>query len=150
MHTLEHVLGLERIDEDQGLVRFRAHGDLGNLIDINAEDMARGNGGSGTVHHIAWRAKNIEDQERWRAFVAEQGFQVTPIVDRNYFTAIYFREEGEILFEIATDPPGFMRDEPYETLGEKLMLPEWYEPHRELIMKGLPPLEVRVLEGDKS
>lgn len=148
MHTLEHVMGLERIGEDQGLVRFKASGDLGNLIDVNATVMGRGHGGSGTVHHIAWRAKDIEDQERWRNFVSEQGFQTTPIVDRQYFTAIYFREAGEILFEIATDPPGFMRDEPFEAMGEKLMLPEWFEPHREQIKQGLPPLEIRVLEGD--
>ncbi|GIQ69483.1 ring-cleaving dioxygenase [Xylanibacillus composti] len=150
MHALEHVLGLERIGEEQGMVRFRAHGDLGNLVDVNASVMGRGHGGAGTVHHIAWRAADREDQESWRAFVAEQGFHPTPIVDRQYFTAIYFREAGEILFEIATDPPGFELDEPYETLGEQLMLPAWYEPHREQINQGLPPFEIRVLEEDKQ
>lgn len=150
MHTLEYVMGLERIGEDQGLIRFRAPGDLGNLIDVNAAVMGRGHGGSGTVHHIAWRAKDIKDQEQWRNFVTEQGFQPTPIVDRQYFTAIYFREAGEILFEIATDPPGFERDEPFESLGEKLMLPHWYEPQREQIKQGLPPLEIRVLEEIRS
>ncbi len=148
MHTLEHVLGLERIDEDQGLVRFRAPGELGNLVDVNASVMGRGRGGAGTVHHIAWRAADREDQERWREYVDERGFQPTPIVDRQYFTAIYFREAGEILFEIATDPPGFARDEPFDALGEKLMLPDWYESHREQIKQGLPPLEIRVLEED--
>lgn len=150
MQTLQQVMGLERIGEEQGLVRFKAAGDLGNVIDVNAAPMGRGHGGSGTVHHIAWRAKDLEDQKKWREFVAQSGFQPTPIVDRNYFTAIYFREEGEILFEIATDPPGFERDEPYESLGEKLMLPEWYEPHREQIQRGLPPLEIRVLKEDLS
>lgn len=148
MHTLEHVMRLERIGEEQDLVRFRASGELGNIIDVNAKFIGRGSGGSGTVHHIAWRAIDIEDQERWRSFVTEQGFHTTPIVDRNYFTAIYFRETGEILFEIATDPPGFMHDEPFETMGEKLMLPEWYEPHRAQIEKGLPPFEIRVLKED--
>jgi glyoxalase family protein len=148
MHTLEHVLGLERIGEDQGLVRFQAAGELGNLVDVNAQVMGRGHGGSGTVHHIAWRAKDLEDQESWRSLVAERGFHPTPIVDRQYFTAIYFREAGEILFEIATDPPGFLRDEPFESLGEHLMLPEWFEVHREQIVQGLPPLEIRVLEED--
>lgn len=148
MYALEHVMGLERVGEDQGLVRYKAPGELGNLIDVNAVVMGRGHGGSGTVHHIAWRAKDIEDQEQWRSFVAEQGFHPTPIVDRQYFTAIYFREAGEILFEIATDPPGFTRDESFESLGEKLMLPEWLEPQREQIMKGLPPLEIRELEGN--
>lgn len=148
MHTLEHVMGLERVDEEQGWVRFRAQGDLGNVIDIHATAMERGHGGSGTVHHIAWRAIDQDDQEQWRNLAMQHGFQVTPIVDRNYFTAIYFREMGGILFEIATDPPGFTRDEPFDSLGEKLMLPEWYEPSRDLITKGLPPLEIRVLEED--
>jgi glyoxalase family protein len=148
MHTLEHVMGLERIGEEQGLVRFKSQGDIGNLIDVNAVVMGRGHGGSGTVHHIAWRAKDVQDQEQWRIRVAQNGFQPTPIVDRQYFTAVYFREAGEILFEIATDPPGFERDEPFEALGEKLMLPEWFEAHREQIKQGLPPLEIRVLEGD--
>lgn len=152
MHTLEHVMGLERIGEDlgqgQGLVRFKAPEELGNVIDVNATVMGRGHGGSGTVHHIAWRAKDLDDQEQWRSFVTEQGFESTPIVDRQYFTAIYFRETGGILFEIATDPPGFTRDEPFESLGEHLMLPEWYEPHREQIKQGLPPMEIRVLEED--
>ncbi|TGV26591.1 ring-cleaving dioxygenase, partial [Mesorhizobium sp. M00.F.Ca.ET.186.01.1.1] len=66
------------------------------------------------------------------------------------FHAIYFREPGEILFEIATDPPGFERDEPFESLGEKLMLPDWYEPHRAEIEQGLPPIAVRVLAEDKE
>ncbi|RAP75780.1 ring-cleaving dioxygenase [Paenibacillus montanisoli] len=148
MRTLEHVLGLERMGEDQGLVRFRAPGELGNLVDVNAAVMDRGHGGSGTVHHIAWRTKDTEDQENWRSFVTEQGFQPTPIADRQYFTAIYFREAGGILFEIATDSPGFERDEPFESLGGKLMLPNWFEPNREQIKQGLPPLEIRVLEED--
>jgi len=150
MHTLEHVLGLERVGEEQGWVRYRAPGDLGNIVDVNAQAMDRGHGGAGTVHHIAWRAIDIPDQQKWRLIVAEHGFQPTDIVDRQYFTAIYFREAGEILFEIATDSPGFMRDEPYESLGEKLMLPEWYEPHREELTRGLPPLEIRVLREDQE
>lgn len=76
--------------------------------------------------------------------MAEHGFHPTPIVDRNYFTSFYFRENGGILFEIATDPPGFTRDEPPEALGEKLMLPEWYEPFRARIEQALPPFAVRV------
>jgi glyoxalase family protein len=73
----------------------------------------------------------------------------TPFVDRQYFNAIYFREAGGILFEIATDTPGFDVDEPFESLGEKLMLPEWYEKRREAIERNLLPFEVRVLEGDE-
>lgn len=149
MKLLEQVMGLEKIGQEGELVRFRATGELGNVIDIHAGAMGWGAGGAGTVHHIAWRAKDDEDHRSWRNHVAENGFQPTPIVDRQYFNAIYFREEGGILFEIATDPPGFARDEPADALGEKLMLPEWFEPHRTVIEQGLPPIQVRVLGEDK-
>lgn len=149
-NLLEQVMGLQRIGEEGGFVRFRATGDLGNIIDVNAEPMEHGVGGAGTVHHIAWRAKDDEDHARWRAHVIENSFQPTAIIDRQYFNAIYFREMGGILFEIATDPPGFARDEAPEALGESLMLPDWYEPHRAAIEANLPPIQVRVLEADLS
>lgn len=79
--------------------------------------------GVGTVHHIAWRAIDDEDQLDWQKFVVAIGYGVTPIKDRNYYNAIYFREHGEILFEIATNPPGFAHDESHEPMGAKLMLP---------------------------
>lgn len=149
MGILETVMGLERVAEEQGLVRLRATGDLGNLIDVNQHVMTRGHGGTGTVHHIAWRATDRQEQELWRTHVAGAGFQPTPIVDRNYFTAVYFREAGEILFEIATDPPGFVTDETFEELGEHLMLPEWFEPQRTIIEEGLPSFTIQELkEGE--
>lgn len=150
IRALQQLLGMERIGEEDGLIRFRSAGDRGNVIDVNAKPMGRGIGGSGTVHHIAWRAQDLEDQELYRSRAAAAGFQATPVVDRQYFTAVYFREEGDILFEIATDPPGFERDEPFDKLGEELKLPEWYEPHREEITGGLPPLEIRVLKEDRA
>lgn len=150
MHVLQNLMGLEKLGTERDLVRFRAAGDLGNFIDIHSQAMMRGAGGAGTVHHIAWRAKDDLDHRQWGENVQRYGLQPTDIVDRQYFNAIYFREPGEILFEIATDGPGFDRDEPFGTLGEKLMLPEWYEPHRVEIEQGLPPIEVRVLEGDQA
>jgi glyoxalase family protein len=102
--------------------------------------------GVGTVHHIAWRAMDDQDQLDWQKLVAENGYRVTPVQDRNYFNAIYFREHGEILFEIATDPPGFAHDESQETMGEKLMLPVQYEPHRNQIERSLLQFEVRELD----
>lgn len=147
--VLTQVMGLQKIGEEGGFIRFQASGEIGNIIDMNAAKMAAGVGGSGTVHHIAWRAKDFEEHEEWRAHVEGTGLAPTPVVDRQYFNAIYFREPGGILFEIATDPPGFARDEEAAHLGEKLMLPEWYEPHREQIQSFLKPFEVRVLEGDK-
>jgi glyoxalase family protein len=148
--VLEQVMGLEKIGQEGDFSRFKATGDLGNLIDVNVTAMALGSGGAGTVHHIAWRAKDDEDHALWRNRVEESGLQPTPFIDRQYFNAIYFREEGGILFEIATDPPGFARDELAETLGEKLMLPEWFEEHRTQIEQGLPPIQVRVLEADQQ
>lgn len=145
-HVLGNVIGLQQIGEDAGYVRYRSHGDLGNVIDLNGSPVPYGGGGHGTVHHIAWRAKDDAEHARWRNHVEQSGFQPTPIVDRQYFNAIYFREEGGILFEIATDPPGFARDEEPERLGGKLMLPEWYEPHRPQIEAMLTPFEVRELE----
>lgn len=149
MDVLQNLMGLEKVGREGGLVRFRSAGDLGNIIDVNAQPMPRGAGGAGTVHHIAWRAKDDQDHRQWQASVQAYGLQPTDIVDRQYFHSIYFREYGEILFEIATDPPGFERDEPFSTLGEKLMLPEWYEPYRQQIEQGLTPITVRVLEGDE-
>lgn len=148
-NVLEQVMGLEKIGEEGSYTRFKATGDLGNVIDVNVTPMPYGAGGAGTVHHIAWRAKDFQEHELWRSRVESSGFRPTPIIDRQYFNAIYFREEGGILFEIATDPPGFARDENAEELGEKLMLPEWFEANRPQIEANLDPIEVRVLEGDK-
>ncbi|MDT3425440.1 glyoxalase family protein [Paenibacillus forsythiae] len=144
--TLVHTLGFERIAEGDGYVRFKAQGPLGNIVDIKSDPLPFGAGGSGTVHHIAWRAKDDAEQLEWKDFVQSRGFHVTPVQDRNYFNAIYFREEGGILFEIATDPPGFANDEEADHLGEKLMLPAWYEPHRAEIERNLAPFVVRELE----
>ena len=147
--VLIHVLGLEKIGQEGDFMRFKATGDLGNVIELNATSMKHGIGGAGTVHHIAWRARDFAEHEAWRLHVEQSGYQPTPIVDRQYFHALYFREVGGILFEIATDPQGFARDEDADRLGEKLMLPEWYEEQRQVIEQHLSPLEVRVLEADQ-
>ncbi|MFC5450570.1 ring-cleaving dioxygenase [Paenibacillus aestuarii] len=149
-HLLEHVMGLARIGQEGAYARYRSTADIGNVIDVNVTPMAYGAGGAGTVHHIAWRAKDDAEHALWRSHVEQSGYHPTPIVDRQYFNAIYFREEGGILFEIATDPPGFARDEQPGALGEKLMLPSWYEEHRQQIEANLPPIQVRVLEGDEQ
>lgn len=146
MNLLE-VLGFDRVNEDEEFVRFRSNGEYGNIIDVYKHAMERGSGGAGTIHHIAWRAQ-VQDQESWRNRVANHGYKPTEIIDRQYFQSIYFREHGGILFEIATDAPGFDIDEPMEQLGEKLMLPPWYEPRRIEIQSLLEPITLRVLEDD--
>jgi len=147
--VLEHVLGLECVGEEEGFLRFQSEAELGNTIDIKLTPSVRGLMGAGTVHHIAWRARDEEDHQRWRALLKAKGYHPTEILDRNYFKAIYFHEEGGILFEIATDPPGFTVDEPMNELGQKLMLPSWFESKREELKEILPPVEVRMLEGDQ-
>lgn len=144
--TLENVMGLEFVGEEQDLLRFKSYGEIGNLIDVKKTPVERGQMGVGTVHHIAWRATDDEDQTDWQRYVARMGFHVTPVQDRNYFNAIYFREHGEILFEIATDPPGFAHDESEETLGKELKLPPQYEKYRESLKQSLIPIEVRDLD----
>lgn len=143
---LEDVMGLKKIGEEGDFIRFQSSADIGNVIDLKLTTIGRGQMGVGTVHHIAWRAKDDEDQLEWQKYVADSGYGVTAVRDRNYFNAIYFKEHGEILFEIATDPPGFAHDESLETMGEKLMLPEQYETHRDQIEKALIPFEVRELD----
>ncbi|MCU6600114.1 ring-cleaving dioxygenase [Peribacillus frigoritolerans] len=143
---LENIMGLELIGKDGDFARYRSSAEIGNVIDLKLTAIGRGTMGAGTVHHIAWRAKDDQDQLEWQKYVEENGYGVTPVRDRNYFNAIYFKEHGEILFEIATDPPGFAHDEPEATMGEKLMLPEQYEQSRGQIKQSLLPFEVRELE----
>lgn len=100
---LEHVMGLEKVGEEGEFMRFRSSADIGNIIDLRLSTIGRGQMGVGTVHHIAWRASDDADQLDWKEHVSRFGYGVTPVQDRNYFNAIYFREHGEILFEIATD-----------------------------------------------
>ncbi|MCR2822304.1 ring-cleaving dioxygenase [Lederbergia panacisoli] len=143
---LEKVMGLELISKEGDFIRFRSSADIGNIIDLKATLAGRGQMGVGMVHHIAWRAVDDNDQLEWQKYVAENGYGVTPVQDRNYFNAIYFREHGEILFEIATDPPGFAHDESAATMGEQLKLPEQYEQYREQLEQRLIPIKVRELD----
>lgn len=141
--TLEEVMGLEKIAEEGDLIRFKSIGEIGNVIDLKTTSRGRGQMGVGTVHHIAWRAEDDKDQLDWQQYVGNHGYGVTEVKDRNYFNAIYFREHGEILFEIATDPPGFAHDESLETMGENLMLPYQYEKYRERLNNELIPIKIR-------
>ncbi|SFL63700.1 Glyoxalase/Bleomycin resistance protein/Dioxygenase superfamily protein [Loktanella salsilacus] len=101
-----------------------------------------GRSGAGTIHHVAFRARDREEQLEWRARLSAVGQQVTPVIDRQYFDAIYFRTPGGVLFEIATDTPGFAVDEDPAHLGEALKLPEKYEAHRNRIEQVLPQIRV--------
>jgi glyoxalase family protein len=95
----------------------------------------------GSVHHVAFRIPDDESQDSWRQAALAQGLQVTPVRDRNYFHSVYFREPGGVLFEVATDPPGFAIDESVSDLGRSLRLPAWLEPQRHTLETLLPPLK---------
>jgi glyoxalase family protein len=101
-----------------------------------------GRPGAGGVHHVAFRTPTDEEHAMWQQRIASAGYNVTPQIDRFYFRSIYFREPGHVLYEIATDGPGFATDEDVEHLGEALALPPFLEPHREQIEAGLDPIIV--------
>jgi glyoxalase family protein len=115
---------------------------IGSFVDIVCQpEISRGYIGIGTVHHIAWRAANDRHQIDLRKRIFEESkLNPTPVIDRTYFHSVYFREPGGILFEIATDPPGFAIDERPEDLGKQLKLPQWLEPMRGKLEQLLPPI----------
>ena len=107
---------------------------------------SRGRVAVGTIHHIAWRTPDDEQQRQWWQQINELGVPISDIIDRFWFHSIYFREPGGVLFEIATDGPGFTVDETADGLGTRLVLPPWLEPHRAEIESRLPPIELPQLE----
>ncbi len=141
--VLENVLGFECVGQEDGFLRFQSAALVGNTMDIRLTPSVRGLMGAGTVHHIAWRAKDAKELLNWRILLQDKGYYPTEIQDRNYFKALYFHEPGGILFEIATDAPAFTVDERGDILGEKLMLPSWLESKRQELEENLPPIEVR-------
>ncbi len=144
---LEKNMGLQFVGKDGDFARYKSAAQIGNVIDLKMTPGSRGRMGVGTIHHIAWRAADDRDLLEWKKHIAWNGYAVTPVQDRNYFQSIYFREPGKILFEMATDPPGFAHDESLETMGEKLMLPKQYEPYRERLERHLIPVEVREVDA---
>ncbi|HET9017093.1 MAG TPA: ring-cleaving dioxygenase [Thermomicrobiaceae bacterium] len=113
-------------------------------------DLARARQGRGGVHHVAFRTPTFEEHEAWQRRIAAAGLGVTPIIDRYYFRSIYFREPGGVLFEIATDGPGFATDEDAAHLGETLALPPFLEPHRARIEAGLRPLPTAAVAAGRT
>ncbi len=136
------LLGFRREAESGDRLRMTAgEPGAGSVVEIiSVPEGPEGRMGVGAVHHIAWRARNGEAQGELRGRIIRAGLQATPVIDRTYFQSVYFHEPGSILFEIATDPPGFSVDEPLEALGARLQLPAWLEGQRSLVEKGLPPL----------
>jgi len=142
---LTESFGYRLIDESGNRFRFVSADDSapGRIVDLLCQpDAAMGRVAAGSVHHIAFRAKDQAEQLQWREHLVDLGYNVTPVIDRTYFHSIYFREPGGVLFEIATEPPGFTLDEKVEELGTHLCLPRWMEPARSQIEEVLPPIRV--------
>jgi glyoxalase family protein len=140
---LTAVLGFQDAEREGAHVRYRAGGGAGGVVDIHeAAGFLAGRMGRGSVHHVAFRAADdVEQAHMARKLVAEHGLHATEQKDRRYFRSIYFREPGGVLFEIATDEPGFTVDEPLADLGQGLELPPFLEPRRKAIEAALPSLE---------
>lgn len=145
----EKTAGLLTVQMDHKLIaekgnrfRYSASGKPGDFVDVLCSpDSLRGLSGSGTVHHIAFATADDSTQMGVREKLVAAGFNITPVLDREYFHSVYFREPGGVLFEIATIPPGFAIDEDAAHLGETLKLPPWFEPNRLEIEKDLPPIQ---------
>lgn len=145
-------MGLRNVAQEQNRIRFVAEGSgPGKFIDVRIQpQLIYGKMGAGTIHHIAFRASDDAAQLEWRQVLAGMSLNVTPVLDRCYFHSIYFREPGGVLFEIATDPPGFMIDETAESLGEGLKLPPWLERNRAAIERVLPPIKMPQQEAHSA
>jgi glyoxalase family protein len=141
---LTEILGFEFVGEENNRRRFRGSGSNASAeIDLVSSEADFGQIAAGTVHHIAFRAADDDEQLKVREQLVAGGVNVTPVIDRQYFHSIYFREPNGILFEIATDGPGFLIDEPPDALGETLKLPPIYESKRNEIERVLPPIHIR-------
>ncbi len=140
---LTNLLGMELSGESGSSARFAMGvGSSGARVQVDGGVQDRGLQAGGTVHHVAFSAPDLPTMELWQQELLSRGVQVTQIMDRQYFKSIYFREPGGVLFEIATDDPGFATDEPLLELGKKLKLPPWLEPSREQIQASLPEIRV--------
>ncbi|HEX3443523.1 MAG TPA: ring-cleaving dioxygenase [Chthoniobacterales bacterium] len=142
---ITETFGYRLVQESGNRSRFTASGEagIGQSIDlITAPDVHPGRIAVGSVHHIAFRVPNDEQQIAWREKLIGQGYQVSPVMDRTYFHSVYFREPGGVLFELATDPPGFTQDESVDELGANLRLPAWMAHARPQIEEVLPKITI--------
>ena len=141
--VLIELLGMQKVAEKDYRHRYGL-GDDGpyRVLDVVVDPTGpTGRSGHGSVHHVAFRTPNEETQEELRRRLIEGGLHVSDVRDRTYFKSVYFREPGGVLFEIATDSPGFLIDEKEGTLGTELKLPTQFESHRRQIERALPPLK---------
>lgn len=141
---LTQHLGFQEAGVENSRYRFTAGqaGQHGQVVDLrHLPGLPRGLHGAGTIHHVAWRVGDDDSEAIVRQALEDEGFNITPIIDRNYFHSVYFREPNGVIFELATDHPGFTIDETVEELGHNLQLPPRYESQRAEIAKNLPVLD---------
>ncbi len=145
-HLLAKTMGFKEVTDEGNRFRFAptvTNGAAITFVDLVCQpDAARGKMGAGTIHHIAFRTPDDEQQLAWLEILRREKFNASPVMDRKYFHSIYFREPGDVLFEIATDSPGFTVDEPLEKLGSGLYLPPWLEPRRAELVSILPKVNL--------
>ena len=137
-------MGFVHLGTENGWHRYGVgEGRSGSYVDLyESPTSGRGAWGTGSIHHLAWRVDDAEHQLEVRQRVQEGGSRPTPVIDRFWFKSVYFPEPGGVLFELATDGPGFAVDEETAHLGESLVLPPWLEPNRSEIEAVLPPLKL--------
>jgi glyoxalase family protein len=148
--TLEKM-GFRKVAEEDNRFRYEVGGGgRGTRADLLcAPEAPHGRVAVGTVHHVAWRVADDESQRLWRTRLIESHLDVTPVMDRCYFHSVYFREPGGVLFELATDPPGFATDESPDKLGQALKLPPWLEEYRSQIEQALPQINLHTAAKEK-
>ncbi|MFW6384460.1 MAG: ring-cleaving dioxygenase [Halodesulfurarchaeum sp.] len=145
MTGLLTAMGYRTAGRDDGLRRFEASGERGAVLFMREDPSAeRGRQGAGTVHHVAFRVTEAE-QSAWRELLVDHGLRPTDIVDRKWFSSVYTRTPVGVLFEFATETPGYTVDEPVAELGSGLVLPPWLEEQRAEIEAQLPPLDRSVV-----
>lgn len=142
--VLTRLMGYRLVAQEGARARYAVGpGGPGTYVDLLTDpSLPRGLNGAGTIHHVAFRTPTDATQAEAHAEITRSGLHISPIIDRAYFKSIYYREPAGVLFEIATDQPGFAIDEPVETLGTRLGLPPHLEPHRAEIEAALPPLVI--------
>ena len=142
---LTDVMGFKPLGSERNRFRYRAGSGDGFAATVDllcTPDAHHGGMGAGVVHHVAFRTQDDAQQAAWHQEIARKGFNISPVMDRTYFHSIYYREPGGVLFEIATENPGFTFDETAEKLGTRLMLPPWLESDRLAIERAVPPVRL--------
>lgn len=141
-NVLQQVFGFKKAEKENNKQRYTTDAPIGHSVIIKVAESQKGKSGRGTIHHIAFRAKDDKEEAEMREKVVKLGLNATSFIDRHWFRSVYFRSPAGVLFEIATDGPGYALDEAPEHLGEKLILAPWLESQREAIEEKLPEINI--------